>query len=440
VKVEILRKRPADTTGKILDFPNTRPCALQLTPSLGTRADQLKPKPSTPNLTNNHHLLTNASEGYMARSRRTPPMKDHWRAEEEARDRAAPRYRDSNRSERRPRTPPFIRREDSEDRYRGPDSRAAESYRPSSNREAGRASKHPRPRKASPSPRRASKPTPPSPQRSRGLEDRTARPRDRSPTKPPKRRRTRSPSPARSDRYLPPRRRDSRSRDRSEPRDRRPVGADRTFSSRRSSLSRDARSGRRSQIPSSDSYVPSHRRRERSRSRSRSPPRHFDRRSRSPRRRSRSPPTRISPAGHHRKRKPDISERELSPYSARALKTQKLSQASEPWTSETMNHPQRIQSIVDNPSLSTQGQNYQGGGHDMMGNHAPVRGNFGGHNSNMIHHNRPPRPMVDTRSSYQGSPPFMTPNSSYHGSPQSGSPFHGNRGGWSNQQFQGHQG
>jgi len=373
----------------------------------------------------------------MARSRRTPPMRDHWRVEEEARDRAAPRYRDSNRSERRPRTPPFIRREDPEDRYRGPDSRTAESYRPSSNRVPVREPKHPRPRKASPSPRRASKPKQPSPQRSRGLEDRTARPRDPSPTKPPKRRRTRSPSPARSDRYVPPHRRDSRSRERSEPRDRRPAGTDRAFSSRRSSPSRDARSGRRSQIPSSDSYVPSHRRRDRSRSRS--PPRNFDRRSRSPPRRSRSPPTRISPASHHRKRKPDIDKRELSPYSARALKTQKLSQATEPWASEKMNHPQRIQSIVDNPSLSTQGQNYQGG-HDLMGNHAPMRGNFGGHNNNMMHQNRPPRPMVDTRSSYQSSPPFMTPNSSYHGSPQSGSPFHGSRGGWSGQQFQGHQG
>jgi CTD kinase subunit alpha len=375
----------------------------------------------------------------MARSRRTPPMRDHWRAEEEARDRAAQRYRDTNRSERRPRTPPFARREDLEDRYRGPDPRATESYRPSSNREPVRESKRPQPRKASPPPRRGSKPKHSSPQRSRGLEDRIAHPRDSSPTKPAKRRRTRSPSPARSDRYVPSHRRDSRSRDRSEPRDRRLVGTDRAFSSRRSSPNRDPRSDRRSQIPSSDSYVPSHRRRDRSRSRS--PPRNFDRRSRSPRRRSRSPPTRSSPTHHNRKRKPDNEQRELSPYSARALKTQQLSLAAEPRSSgKNMNHPQRIQSVVDNPSISTQGQNYQGG-HDTMGSHGQMRGNFGAHNNNMIHQNRPPRPLVDTRSSYQGSPPFMTPNSSYHGSPQSGSPFNGNRGGWSgNQSFQGHQG
>ena len=366
-------------------------------------------------------------------------MRDHWRAEEEARDRAAQRYRETNRSERRPRTPPFARREEVEDRYRGPESRAAESYRPTSNRESVRESKHPRPRQASPSPRRGSKPKKPSPQRPRGLEDRTAHPRDLSPPKPPKRRRTRSPSPARSDRYVPLRRRDSRSRDRSEPRDRRPVRTDRAFSSRRSSPSRDPRSPRRSQIPSSDSYVPSRHRRDRTRSRS--PPRNFERRSRSPRRRSRSPTDRNSPPRYDRKRKLDIEQRELSPYSARALKTRQLSLAAEPRpASKNMNHPQRIQSVVDNPSLSSQGQSYQGG-HDMMGNHGSMRGNFGAHNSNTMHQNRPPRPIVDTRSSYQGSPPFMTPNSSYHGSPQSGSPFHGNRGGWSgNQPFQSNQG
>jgi CTD kinase subunit alpha len=374
----------------------------------------------------------------MARSRRTPPMRDHWRAEEEARDRAAQRYRESNRSERRPRTPPFARREDPKNTYRGSDPRATQSYRPSSNRELARDSKRPQTRKASPSPRRGSKPKQPSPQRSWGLEDRIARPRDPSPTIPSKRRRTRSPSPARSDRYVPSRRRDSRSRDRSELRERRPVGTDRAFSSRRSSPNRDLRPDRRSQIPSSDSYVPSRRRRDRSRSRSL--PRNFDRRPRSPRRRSPSPPARSSP--HRRDRKVETDEqRDLSPYSARALKTQQLSLATESRSSGTnMNHPQRIQSIVDNPSLSAQGQNYQGG-HDTMGNNGSIRGNFGAHNNNMMHQNRPPRPVLDTRSSYQGSPPFLTPNSSYHGSPQSGSPFHGSRGGWSgNQPFQGHQG
>ena len=375
----------------------------------------------------------------MARSRWTPPMRDHWRVEEDARDRAAPRYRESNGSERRPRTPPFARREDLEDRYRGTESRATHSYRPSSNRESVRESRHSHNRKASPSPRRGSKPKQSSPQRFRGLEYRIAHSRDPSPTKPLKRRRTRSPSPARSDRYVPSRRRASRSRDRSEPRERRPVGANRAFSSRRSWPNRDPRSERWLQIPSSDSYVPSHRRRDRSRSRT--PPRNFDRRSRSPRRLSRSPPARSPLPRRDRKVKADNEARELSPYSTRVLKTEKLLLDNDGRSPDkTMNHPQRIQSIVDNSSLSTQGQTYQGG-HDAVGSHGPMRGNFGTHSNNLMHQNRPPRPVVDTRSSYQGSPPFMTPNSSYHGSPQSGSPFHGNRGGWGgNQAFQGHQG
>lgn len=371
----------------------------------------------------------------MARSRWTPPMRDHWRAEEDARDRAAPRYRESNGSERRPRTPPFARREDPGDRHRGPESRATHPYRLSSGREPVKESKHLHTRKTSPSPRRGSKPKQSSPQRFRDLEHRVAHPRDLSPAKPSKRRRTRSPSPARSDRYVPSHRRESRSRDRSEPRERRLVGTDRAFSSRRSSPNRDLRPERWSQIPSSDSYVPSHRRRDRSRSRT--PPRNFDRRSRSPRRISRSPPPR-----RDRKVKADNEPRDLSPYSARVLKTQKLLPGDTDGRSsrKTMNHPQRIQSIVDNSSLSTQGQSYQGG-HDAMGSHGPMRGNFGTPSNTLMHQNRPPRPVVDTRSSYQGSPPFMTPNSSYHGSPQSGSPFHGNRGGWSgNQAFQGHQG
>lgn len=355
-------------------------------------------------------------------------MRDHWRAEEEARDRAAQRYRDSDRSQRRPRTPPFARRADPDDRYRDSESRGTKSYRPADNREPVRDVQQPRPRKASPSPRRALK----SKQRlqnSRNLQDRISDPRDPSPTKPSKRKRTRSPSPARSDRYVPFRRRDSRSRDRSEPRDRRAVGNDRAFASRNSPRSKE----RRSQVPSSDSYISSHRRRDRSRSRS--APHKLDRRSRSPHPRSRSPPAR-----KEERRNPNNQLGDLSPYSARVLKTAQLQNkapAEPTLLAQKMNHPQRIQSIVGDVS---QGQNYQSG-HDPMTGPAHIRQNFAPQSNNMMHQNRPPRPPVDSRSSYQGSPPFMTPNSSYHGSPQSGSPYHGNRGGWGgNQQFQGHQG
>ena len=364
----------------------------------------------------------------MARSRRSPPMRDHWRAEEEARDRPAQRYRDTDRTDRRPRTPPFVRRGDLDNRYRGAESRGTESYRPSSNREPVRNDKHPRLHKASPSPKRAQKSQQLPTQQSRNLQDRFNDPRDPSPNKPPKRRRTRSPSPARSDRYVPSRHRDSRSRDRSEFRDRRPAGTDRAFSSRRSSPNKEPRPDHWfSQIPPSDSYVPPHRRRDRSRSRT--PPRKPKSHSPSPRRRSRSPPVR-----NEKKRKPESEARELSPYSARVLKTKQLQeQSTSPVNAdENMNHPQRIQSIVDNTSMPNHGQNYPGG-------HNAIRHNLAAHNNSHMMQNRPPR--LDTRSSYHDSPPFMTPNSSYHGSPQSGSPFHGNRGGWNaNQQFQGHQG
>ena len=414
-----------------LAAPNTGKQAIQYTSYQGqaasdTCADHQNPPPPDPQSLNN--LPTDASEDYMARSRRSPPMRDHWRAEEEARDRSAQRYRDTDRSDRRPRTPPFARREDRDDRYRGADTRGTESYRPSSNREFVRNKKQPRPRKPSPSLRQAPKSEQLPPQHSRSLQDGFNDPRDPSPTKSVKRRRTRSPSPARSDRYVPSRRRDSRSRDRSEPRDRRPAGTNRAFSSRRSSPNRELRSDRWSQIPPSDSYIPSRRRRDRSRSRS--PPRKPKRHSPSPRRRSRSPQVR-----NEKKRKPEPEPRELSPYSARVLKTKLLQErhsTAPAHSDENMNHPQRIQSIVENPSMPNHGQNYPGGPN-------PMRQNFAAHNNNNMMQNRPPR--LDTRSSYQGSPPFTTPNSSYHGSPQSGSPFHGNRGGWGgNQQFQGHQG
>src|SRR5271163_1744638 len=112
---------------------------------------------------------------------------------------------------------------------------------------------------------------------------------------------------------------------------------------------------------------------------------------------------------------------------------------------ESSMNPQRIQSIVSDSShpqpQSQRMQGYNRGGHDPMDGHTPMRQNFAAHNHNMMHQNRPPRPFVDTRPSYSGSPPFMTPNSSYHGSPQSGSPHYGNRGGWGGQQpYQSHHG
>ena len=48
-------------------------------------------------------------------------------------------------------------------------------------------------------------------------------------------------------------------------------------------------------------------------------------------------------------------------------------------------------------------------------------------------HRRVP-PHIDTRQSFAPSPQYMTPTSSHHGSPQSGSPYGHGRGGWAGQQ------
>jgi CTD kinase subunit alpha len=248
--------------------------------NLGHNAEHHLPLPPLDPQTFN----TNASEDYMARSRRSPLMRDQWRAEEDAYDRHPHRYRESDRSDRRPRTPPPTRRDDRDEHYRSREPIAVESYRPTSSREIERQSRKSQARTASPSPRRHSK-SKPSIQKSRPLEERITRPRDASPAKSTKRKRTRSPSPARSDRYVPSRRR-SHSRERSDFRDRRGQGTDRAFSPRRLSPNRNPRLDRRSEAAPSDSYFSSRYRRDESRSsRTRA-----QRRPRSPRRHSRSPP------------------------------------------------------------------------------------------------------------------------------------------------------
>lgn len=373
----------------------------------------------------------------MAKSHRTPPMKDRWRADEDARNRQENRSREKDRNERRPRSPPQPRRAQVEDNRRSRESGATDSYVPGRQRDGSRDSKRSHPRRASPSPRRPQNQRRGSPQNSRALADRITRPRDGSPVHPSKRRRTHSPSPARSDRYIPDRRRDSRSRERFENRDRRPIGIDRAFSPRRSSPTRISRPVSRGEPPVIDSYIPAHRRRENS-----PPARQPDRRSRSPRRRSRTPPPRreqlkqSSPPPQSA-----LPHRELSPYSARVLRTQQQNLPPQHSTPRKQNHqankqkPARKQSIEadHNRDVSDrETEDYE----SMDGRHGPQQ-NYSTPNQM---HNRPQRPFVNTQQSYGGSPPpFQTPNSSHHGSPQSGSPFRG-RGGWNGPQSQGQHG
>ena len=340
-------------------------------------------------------------------------MRDHWSAEEGARDRAAPRYRDRDRSERRPRSPPPPRRDDI-DSYRGSARQEAESYRPSDRREYLRELDRPRPRRLSPSPRRGPSSKPLLPQQGRRLEDRITRPREPSPERLTKRRRTRSPSPTRGDYYIPGQHRDSFSRDRSRSRDRRFGAVDRAFPARRSSPVKDSRLGRRPDHLPSDTYIPSHPKRPRSGS---LPRQHrVGRRSPSPRERPGTPPARDKPT-----KRSDQKPKELSPYSTRVQKTKTLERDEAEQPEEDMY------------------QQYGGAprGRGQHFHHGPPRASvqqtFGPHSNSV---NRPP--TIETRI-HQGSPPFMTPNSSYHGSPQSTSPFYGGRGGWAGQQQQQHQ-
>lgn len=342
----------------------------------------------------------------MARSQRSPPMKDSWRGEEEPRDRHHNRPRDSDRGGRRPRSPPSARRGGAESSHRGREYNDRDVYRNYRERSVSRDSRRSYPRKSSISPKRLPKLKQPSSAQLRRTEDRINRPRDVSPFRSAKRRRTQSPSPARSDRYVPDRRRESRSRERVDSRDRRPV-IDRAFSPRRASPGRSSRPSSRGAPPDIDSYVPSHRRR----SPTPPPARRRERRSPSPRRRSRTPPPRRQPT------KPASPKpRELSPYSARVLKTQQLAAHSAP----TKNAPpaSKATSVIDDDHNSMDGQH-------------SVRGSYGTHKN--MRRGHPQRPYVETRGQqFGGSPPFQTPNSSYHGSPQSGSPQYNSRGGWHN--------
>src|SRR5690348_746746 len=90
----------------------------------------------------------------MARSRRSPPMKDRWRAEEYGRERHPNRHREKDRGERRQRSPPPARRGEAEVPFRGREQGKPESYRLSRQRESSRDSRRSHPRKSSLSPPR----------------------------------------------------------------------------------------------------------------------------------------------------------------------------------------------------------------------------------------------------------------------------------------------
>ena len=134
---------------------------------------------------------------------------------------------------------------------------------------------------------------------------------------------------------------------------------------------------------------------------------------------SRTPPPRKEPAKQSK-----LPARELSPYSARLQKTKELS-----LRKPNQKDPNTIPVVRrgGSPSASYKHNRDEDETESMAG----YNQNYGVHN-NVNRGNL--RPWVDTRQNYGGSPPFHTPNSSYQGSPQSGSPYHGGRGGWNGHQ------
>jgi CTD kinase subunit alpha len=383
-------------------------------------------------------------------------MVDQWRAGDDLRDR--PSHKHTDRAYRREPSPVSSRRAPPptrEGKSRGGDKAVATSSSTSNHRDRSREDKRDRGRARSPSP----KPRPqldshPTKRVRNPLEEKIERAQKRerdeiSGPPQPKRRRTRSPSPSHSHRLSKPKRRDSRSRDRSDRIERSGRPVERAFSPRRSPH-RESRTDRGLELPATDSYVPSTRRR-----RSRTPPPRKERRS-SPVRRSRSPKPRLDVRrGRERSR-----ERERKPSPLPKSRKQVRSRSPAPKNSspppqkpnrkerKKMQQPTRpIQSIVGDrpasplrPIPSFDADNGPG----PMDNNTQMREQFPMHGMRAADfQNRPPRPHLDTRQpqSYAGSPQYMTPTSSHHGSPQSGSPYSGGRGGWGGQpQFHPHHG
>lgn len=368
-------------------------------------------------------------------------MRDQRRADEDHKHTSTHSYRKE--PERRRQTSPASRREagpDRDERQRVREIPAGSSYRSTRPRADSRddttANKS---RRVPHSPERDSKSKFRDLQRARPLGENTKRPAQKdhfSSAPPSKRRRSRSPSPHHSQHHHSTKRGERFDHDRFDRAERGGRRPNRDFSPRRES-SPIHRSDRHKEPPITDTYIPSQRRR------SRSPVRRDDRRGRTPPRRSRSPPPR---RGGYR----DRGSRPSSPHITYSRPSKASPPPSKSSRKDHKMQSQPIQSIMDDPNrppspvrpIPTFGD----------GGPSPMDADNRAHDAFSMHgmrpqdqfQNRPGRPHVDTRQSpYGASPQYMTPNSSYQGSPQSGSPFPGNRGGWSGppqQQFHGQQG
>lgn len=354
--------------------------------------------------------FADASPGYMARSRRSPSMKNRWRAEEDPRERHPhqPPDREGDRGGRRPHSPPAAHRGEPSAPYRGGHQAGRPNRPPHKKRHPSGNPRKLHGRNSSISPHRPFKQKHHHQSRPKPVEDRPGRPRDYSPTRFSKRRRTQSPSPPPSDRGPSGSQRPGRSRERSHLSDRRPPNPrprspTQTFPP---SSSRPISPSQQSRGPDIEEYGRSDRRRS-------SPSYRRDKQSLSPRSASRSSPP-------HRQELNDISleTRDLSGQRIRPPKRPAPGKGRHP--AKKSKRISRTPSVVDDTDSRSMDGQY------------PSRGNYGTHRGQQ-------RPFVDTRQQQQygggGSPPFSsTPNSSYHGSPQANSPYHNQRGGWGGNQ------
>lgn len=333
-------------------------------------------------------------------------MKSRWRAGDDPRERHRhrSRERDPERGRPGPHSPtPTLRREQP-DSYRRREPAGPSQGRSHKKWHPSREERKLHDRKPSRSPPRSPRPKHTYPPPGRLPEDRTARPRNFTPARFPKRRRTRSPSPAGSDRFGSESLRLGRDRDHTNSHDRR-SRISRSRSPYRGSPPRRPRPDPRSRGPDREPYaavgslehtLPSRRNR-------------------------RSPSPLASPKPSSSRRIDPIHstlDSRISP--TRSFPPLKCSAIDKGETPAKDSRP-----ASRTPSVAEDIDN-----HSMDG-HYPMRGNYGIHRGQS-------RPFVDTRQpQFGGSPPYSSnPNSSYHGSPQANSPYHNQRGGWGGAQGQ----
>ncbi|KAK5088113.1 serine/threonine protein kinase, CMGC, CDC2/CDK subfamily [Lithohypha guttulata] len=358
------------------------------------------------NLDNDLHEPARLS---MAVRQGKPPMTNKWRTEGNQRNRnqRPPREREGrSRSplSRRIEGPPPGR-----DRFERDDFQ----NRPTRKRDHSSGPRRPPPRRTSLSPAESPRPQP---GRRYHPPESAYTSRESSPTRFPKRRRTRSPSRSDwSDRGFDDRRRfsRSRSRERFDPRETRP-GSRREFSPRRSSPPRPAgRPAPRHAPPEVDTYIPERRRPV-------SPPRRGPRRSSSPRQRSITPP--------FRRRSPSPPSRRYPsrPGSPSSYHDSPLPSRRGPPRKFTPEPQYRGKPVSRTPSPAGEFDR------ESMDGPFAVRGHYG--NPNYVPRGRGQRLYHNNRGSYRASSIAVSPNSSHHGSPQSNTSYRGGRGGWNGPQ------